>query len=233
MTTKDYDVLWKENWGEMQELGPVHRHTIRTIAKAVCELDVTSVIDVGCGNGAVLEALQAIQQIEEVYGVDLSSAAIEVAQSRVKGTFHVMDFLTEGIDRKFDLVISSQVIEHIEDDNAFIERLRAITSKYCFVGTMQGRMRDSEQTIGHVRNYTREELEDKLARAGFSIERVIEWGFPFYSPLYRTVSEYLPGNHQKADFSRLDRVVASLLFQLYRLNSASHGDVIMILAKAT
>jgi hypothetical protein len=143
-----------------------------------------------------------------------------------------MDFLTESLDRSFDLVICSQVIEHIADDDLFIQKLREISSKYCLVGTVQGRMRQSEASIGHLRNYSREGLESKLVRAGFSIKTVIEWGFPFYSPIYRTASEFLPGNHNKASFSAIERLVAAILYNLYKLNSSRHGDVIMILAEA-
>ena len=36
-----------------------------------------------------------------------------------------------------------------------------------------------------MRNYARGELVRKLEETGFVVVSVIEWGFPFYSPLYR------------------------------------------------
>ena len=44
--------------------------------------------------------------------------------------------------------------------------------------------------MGHVRNYRRGELEEKLRSTGFVVERAIYWGFPFYSPLARTVQNH-------------------------------------------
>jgi hypothetical protein len=97
---------------------------------------------------------------------------------------------------------------------------------------MQGRMRKSELRIGHLRNYTRRGLEAKMQAAGFSIERVIEWGFPFYSPLYRTLIEYIGGQTADISYDRKDRIIAALLYHLYRLNMSTRGDVLMILARA-
>ena len=137
---------------------------------------------------------------------------------------------SDKLDRVFDLVLTSQVIEHVVDDDGFLSKLRAMSGRYVIVATMQGRMRKSEAQIGHVRNYTRRGLEEKMSRAGFKIDKVIEWGFPFYSPVYRTLSEYAGGAEVKGiKYSRLDRLVAGALFQLYRLNSSHHGDVLTIL----
>ena len=229
----DYDELWRETWGGMQDIGPVHRHVARILVETVRPLGVRSVIDVGCGNGANLAALQGALRIDDVTGIDISPEALAVAQKRVRGTFRVVDLANPAaIDRAYDLVLSSQVIEHLEDDDAFLARLRAICGGYCFVGTMQGRMRKSEVHIGHLRNYTRRGLEEKMRQAGFGIERVIAWGFPFYSPIYRSLIEYIGGQTAQLGYGRKERVIASALYQLYRLNRSTHGDVLMILGKA-
>ncbi len=230
----DYDELWRQTWGGMQDIGPVHRHVARIIVETVRPLDVRSVVDVGCGNGANLAALQTALKIDDVTGIDISPEAIAVAQKRVRGSFHVMDLSASpaSLDRTFDLVLSSQVIEHLEDDDAFLTRLRAMCAGYCFVGTMQGRMRKSEVHIGHLRNYTRAGLEEQMRHAGFRIERVIAWGFPFYSPLYRSLIEYIGGQTAQLGSGRKERAVAGALYQLYRLNRSTRGDVLMILGKA-
>ena len=228
----DYDVLWRDTWGTMQDVGPVHRHVARIIVDTARDLSVRSVVDVGCGNGANLEALQSSLGLTELCGIDVSAEAVQVAQSRVRGEFLVMDIARESLDRRFDLVLSSQVIEHIEDDGRFLEQLRAMCGRYCFVGTMQGRMRRSEVHIGHLRNYTRAGLEEKMRRAGFDIVRVIEWGFPFYSPVYRTLIEFAGGQTASVARGRIATLAARALYQLYRLNSRRHGDVLMIVGAA-
>jgi hypothetical protein len=92
-------------------------------------------------------------------------------------------------------------------------------------------MRPTEVHIGHLRNYTKANLVQMMETAGFKIEKVIEWGFPFYSPLYRSAIELIGGNTRTAGGSRFDQLAGALLYQLYRFNASTHGDVIMVLAK--
>ncbi len=226
----DYDALWGDCWGPMQDIGPVHRHQRRLIVEMVRPLSVRSVLDVGCGNGTNLEALVRSLGPLEVWGVDVSPQALAMAGERVEGTFQVLDAERDCLERRFDLVLSSQVIEHVKDDDAFLQNLRRMTDGYCLVTTVQGRMRPSERFIGHLRNYSRAGLEEKMRSAGFLPQQVMEWGFPFYSPLYRTVIEWV-GGKVTADFSWRDRLFARLLYQLYRLNSARRGDVLLVLAR--
>jgi SAM-dependent methyltransferase len=231
--TVDYDELWSETWGEMQDIGPVHRHTARIIVDTMRPLGIRSIVDVGCGNGANLTAIQHSLKIEDVVGLDISPGALVVAARRVRGQFHAADLeQAPALPRTFDMVLTSQVIEHLHDDDAFLRKLRAMCGQYVFVGTMQGRMRKSEVHIGHLRNYSRRGLEEKMRAAGFSIEKVIEWGFPFYSPIYRTLIEFIGGQTADISYSKRDRMVANFLYQLYRLNMSRKGDVLMILGKA-
>jgi SAM-dependent methyltransferase len=230
----DYEALWSSpTWGEMQDFGPVHRHSARLIVQTVRPLRVSSVVDVGCGTGLNLREVQRQLAIKDVVGVDVSATALEIARRQVQGELILRDMIAEPpLERVFDLVLSSQVIEHIEDDDAFLGKLHAMCGRYCLVATVQGRMRPSEAKIGHLRNYTRRGLEAKLRRAGFEIEKVIEWGFPFYSPLYRTAIELVGGQDVKVGGRRrLDRVIGEVLYQLYRLNSSRRGDVLMVLAR--
>jgi len=225
----DYDTLWDSCWGEMQTIGPVHRHVSRIIVEMVRPLGIRSVLDAGCGNGVNLRALQKHLGIADVVGIDISPNALELARRHVQGEFKVMNVEREALARRFDLVLSSQVIEHLKDDDAFLRNLRAMCDGYCLIGTMQGRMRPSEVRVGHLRNYTRPGLEEKMRHAGFAIERVVEWGFPFYSPLYRSAIERIGGQTAKIGHGKKERFIAWVLYQVYRLNSSRHGDVLMIL----
>ncbi len=227
--TADYEALWGETWGGMQDVGPVHRHNRQIIVDLIRPLGVKSILDAGCGNGANLEAIQRQLEITDVTGIDLSENALSIARRRVRGEFKAVNLETEKLDRTFDLVLTSQVIEHVIDDDGFLMKLRDMAGRYVIVATLQGRMRKSEAHIGHVRNYTRRGLEEQMQRAGFKIERVIEWGFPFYSPIYRTLIEYVGGNAKEIEYNRKDKFIADALFQLYRLNSSRCGDVLTIL----
>ncbi len=83
-----------------------------------------SVVDVGCGTGAILEALKPARGL----GLDLSPRMVELARSKHPG----LEFRAEDIakpagvaDPPYDYVLLSDVVEHLPDVDAALEGLKA------------------------------------------------------------------------------------------------------------
>jgi SAM-dependent methyltransferase len=226
-----YNELWTTAWGDMQHSGPVHRHTMRFVARTVRELGVRTVLDVGCGGGDNLAVLARTGDYE-LAGVDISSQALEYARRRVPtAQLSELDVQRETLEQRFDLVMSIQVIEHLHDDVGALRHMAEMTSRYLLVSTMCGRMRPSEREIGHLRNYTRDELRRKIESAGLAVVWIRGWGFPFFSPLVRSTVEYLPGGPPTGAIGRKERLASAVLFNLYRCNVPTRGDVVSVLAR--
>ena len=88
-----------------------------------------TVLDLGCGNGAVAGML--LKEGYNVYGVDASVTGISIAKAVYPDRFFVHDvsdeFLPAEIEIKpFDLVISTEVIEHLYAPRAYLRLVRAI-----------------------------------------------------------------------------------------------------------
>lgn len=231
MQTPSYDKLWRETWGDMQRFGPVHRHTLENLVRTVSSLGVKSVLDVGCGSGENLAAL-AVSGEYDLAGVDVSQGALKLASNRVPSArLMQLDIQRSALPERFDLVMSIQVVEHLPDDVAALKQIASMANKYVFISTMQGRMRRSEIAIGHVRNYSAAELRSKLESAGLEVLKISGWGFPFYSPIYRSLTEWLPGGPPSGALSPLGKIAARALYYLYRLNWSGKGDVLSVLAK--
>lgn len=83
-------------------------------------------LDVGCNLGFAVEA--ARQCGFEATGIELSKQAVEKAQEQFPGcrffATSSMEFAKRG--ETFDLIYSSEVIEHVPDPVAFVESLRAL-----------------------------------------------------------------------------------------------------------
>jgi trans-aconitate methyltransferase len=231
----DYDEVWTNVYGDIQEHGPVHRHMNRIVRRILGSLDYSSVIDIGCGPGHNFELLTDGRSLTRFDGYDISPLAVkkaaEVVGGRVPGDFQVGDIQTGHPVGAWDLAYCSLIFEHLPDDRAAIRNLRAITSRYLLITTIAGnfeRYRAWDEYMGHVRNYRRGELEEKLSDNGFTVLRSIYWGFPFYSPLARRVqnlSKVGTGN-----FGKGTELMASVLYGLYFLNSSRRGDLLVVLA---
>jgi SAM-dependent methyltransferase len=228
-----YDELWDTAWGDLQRFGPVHRHMQDDLVRVVSALDVESILDVGCGGGDNLARLARLGRYE-LHGTDISEQALALARKRAPDArLTPLDIERETLPERFDLVLSVQVVEHLQDDVAALRNMAAMCGKYVFTSTMAGRMRPSERAIGHVRNYSADELRRKLEAAGLEVVWIRGWGFPFFSPLYRTVSEWLPGGPPTGSIGPVARLVARALYHLYRLNVPGRGDVISALARVS
>ncbi|MHB8520059.1 MAG: class I SAM-dependent methyltransferase [Limisphaerales bacterium] len=79
----------------------------------------SSVLDLGCGNGFLLARLYALGK--EVRGVDGSRAALAAAPEAVKRFLSIHDLRKPLPKARFDLVICTEVAEHL--DAAFADTL--------------------------------------------------------------------------------------------------------------
>jgi SAM-dependent methyltransferase len=227
----DYDVAWGQ-WDDMKRYGPSSRHTRRLIMNMVSSLEFRSVLDVGCGQGSPLEEIEERRPGVELAGVDLSEQAVTLARRRLpRASFSVLD-LTEGpLDRTFDLIVCSDVLEHIPDDRAALRHIRKMANRWCLVTTLQGRMRRFEREVGHVRNYRRGELRERMEEAGFVVRQQLDWGFPFFSPLYRNVLDVAPSTATTGSYGPGRRVLAEMLYWLFYANLSRLGDYVICLAE--
>lgn len=231
--TFDYNQVWANKWEDMKKYGPASRHTRRILREIILTLEFDSVLDVGCGQGSFLQELLSEFPTATPYGIDVSLEAVELASARVpQGKFWVLDIEKERLEETFDLVVCSDVLEHIPEDLSALKNLAHMTEKYIVISTIQGRMRNFEAyQAGHVRNYAPGELVTKIQKSGFKVLRVVEWGFPFFSPFYRDFLELTGARGTTGEFGVVRRMASLLLYNLFRLNSSKRGDGIFVLAE--
>jgi SAM-dependent methyltransferase len=227
----DYDRLWDEVYGDLQSCGPTHRHMHRLMRGLLRSVEYRSVLDVGVGFGHNLPLLTAGRRIEHLAGIDVSARAIEHVRSRFHGDFQQLDIATDRLAQSYDLVCCALILEHIAEDEAALRNMRELTSRCLLVVTIGGdykRYEPWERQMGHIRNYARGELEHKLETAGFDVLRTVYWGFPFYSPLARTLQNRMTAT---SEMPLGARAIARILYAVYFLNSSRRGDLVLALAR--
>jgi SAM-dependent methyltransferase len=130
-------------------------------------------LDVGCGTGALLERLGAAV---EPWGLDPSPES--VARSRARGLRHVhegsVDVIRELPQSYFAGVGFFDVLEHLDEDRAALRLAHAALRPggvvVATVPAFQWLWSRHDETHQHRRRYRREELGERLAEAGFSLE---------------------------------------------------------------
>lgn len=229
-----YNTKWVD-WEDMKKYGPSSRWIRKLIKKIIDGLDYYSVLDVGCGEGYELVELFKNRAAIEITGIDFSSKAIELARKKNSNcTFYTLDITKEHLPTSYDLVLCSEVLEHVEQVDATLAHIGAMTKKYLVITTPQGRMRKHEAYVGHLRNFKLQELRELLGRNHFQIKEKYEWGFPFYSPLYRDAMELFTHAHHRISEGRyglLQKIIAGIAYYIFFLNRYYKGDQLVILAE--
>ncbi|MBL4889013.1 MAG: class I SAM-dependent methyltransferase [Candidatus Lindowbacteria bacterium] len=139
--------------------------------KKVKGLDVKSVLDIGCGGGQWAMHLKN-EFGKHVYGADLSFTSVEAAmRNGIKCAVSDADS-SPFQDKSFDLVTALDVIEHLEDDIAFLRDahrlLRPGGIALIHVPANPNMYSYWDRIHGHYRRYSKRGLEAAINRAGFS-----------------------------------------------------------------
>jgi SAM-dependent methyltransferase len=134
-------------------------------------------VDVGCGSGGNTGVLRDLGW--DVTGLEWHPAAARLAAGRglpiVRGDARRLPFRDECMD----LVMSTDMWEHIDDDRAVAEETvrvlrpggRALVAVPCSMKLWSGH----DVALGHVRRYEREELVGLMESAGLSVQTVRSW----------------------------------------------------------
>jgi len=133
------------------------------------------ILDIGCGTGLMLNALETIG---ETSGMDVSDDAIVFSREIFNGVVR-KGMLPNDIpyeDQYFSLVTALDVIEHVDDDCAALQAIRskiapggqAIITVPAFMFLWS----EHDVLNEHKRRYTLPELRTKLLEAGFTIEKI-------------------------------------------------------------
>lgn len=220
-----YNEAW-DKWDDMKIYGPTARHTRRFIFSLLRGLSFDSVLDAGCGTGVLLQKIFEKYPHVTLTGSEYSSQGIDIAKKRLPNAeFFSIDLATDVLGQ-YDLVTCIDVLEHIEDDNAALRKLLAMTKKYMILSVPLGplhKFKVEEERMGHVHGYSRLELEEKIRDAGFEIIRTIQWGFPFYN-LHRRIVNSMPESSTMGRYSGRKKLISNLLYALFYLNIAPGGE---------
>ncbi len=136
------------------------------------------VLEIGSGTGGISRHMLASRRLVVT---DTRTDYLNVLRRTFRNYEHVaVHPMTLGepaplVERElFDTVVSANVLEHVEDDDAALRQIFALLEPggrvVLVVPMLRALYGSIDQAIHHFRRYERAELEEKLAKAGFEVE---------------------------------------------------------------
>ena len=132
-----------------------------------------SILELGCGSGAVIGELQKRNLAKTYFGIDYSKDAIQLMANHypeIKGMVGDVTQLEKPFDvNHFDILVCSHTIEHLEDPLTFLRGISKLSFDYLiievpledlFLGRFKSLFRNRKNnSAGHVQFYNRKSLQ--------------------------------------------------------------------------
>jgi len=162
-TLKEIDAL-EEGWF-------FYDHAWSLLFEIIKKIEGQSVLDVGCGTGIAAAIIKACHPKLKVVGVEPNDNAAEIWKSRdltVKiGSATNLPFE----DDEFDTVISSHVVEHIDDDSKAIKEMLRVSNRKAIIIVPEGDVDAKNFGSPHLHIYNRKNFSKLVNEAMFDLNR--------------------------------------------------------------
>jgi SAM-dependent methyltransferase len=188
---------------------PVHQRLLFPYLEAARRVS-GNVLEIGCGTGRGVGVLAPV--VTHYTGVDKNEPLLRQLRAAYP-QFRFIDMVLPPLrglaDASFDYVVTFQVIEHIDDDDAFVrEAYRVLKPGGQLLLTTVNRTFSLTRNPWHVREYLAEELKARLARFFPAVETLGVHG-------NRKVMDYYEQNKRSVErITRFD--VLNLQYRLPR-----------------
>jgi 2-polyprenyl-3-methyl-5-hydroxy-6-metoxy-1,4-benzoquinol methylase len=168
---------------------PAMRAATREDLLPFIDPDAKSILEIGCGEGS-LGALVKQRQKCRYVGVEIDRDAAAVAGPRLDDVYcGDVNEIMEILEEHFDVIVCSEIVEHIEDPWSLLMGLRRVcrpggrivmsvpnvANATVVADLLQGRFDYTYIGLvcaGHMRFFTRRSIEEMMAIAGWKIERI-------------------------------------------------------------
>lgn len=160
-----------DNFRKHTSKNPLQRFLIGRFSSALLEelqdLHPDSILDVGCGEGFMLEKVRVAGIARALEGVDVRSDAVEIGRALHpeltlrQGSIYALPYP----DASFDVVVCSEVLEHLERPEEALTELIRVAKRYCVISV-------PNEPFFQTANFLRGK---NLSRWGNDIEHIQHW----------------------------------------------------------
>ena len=160
------------------------REIVTDIIKNINDHNNLSLLDIGCGNGHLLK--DSCQYVNKAVGIE----KFDYSKPKFDNIINIDIFDNTFEDNSFDIITFLDVMEHIEDENKFLQEVKRLI-KYngtiiITVPAYQWLFSNSDIFYGHYRRYNSKTLRKVLEDNGLEIQKLSYMNF-FLFPLFALV----------------------------------------------
>lgn len=103
------------------------------------EKKLSSVLEIGCSTGLLPKFMNNRFNNVKYTGLDFSEKSLQLAEKNyTSGNFLKGDFLQLSLEQDYDLILCLDVIDHVNDPDAFLKKIIQKTKKFGFIRAYRG-----------------------------------------------------------------------------------------------
>jgi ubiquinone/menaquinone biosynthesis C-methylase UbiE len=153
--------------------------TYKHILKCCKDIQVEKILDVGAGEGSLLEQMSIHNFAQDLYGVEISESGCQtIREKNIPNLIDILKFDGYKIpypDKYFDLAISIHVLEHVEHERQFLYELKRVAKNVLIEIPLEhtfwvDKAINVSGKYGHINFYTTDIFTNLLKTCGYHIE---------------------------------------------------------------
>ena len=197
-----YNEKWYKSQDYVREVGSPTVSLIKDLILKLIPRSGTGLnaLDAGCGTGFF--TLEFLKRGFFVDSFDITEYAVEKTKSIIpwelksRLDIQVLDINSFKTNKKYDIILLSEVLEHINDDAAIVKKFgRMLKENGLILITVpfdQSLWSPSDEYSGHIRRYSSERMTKLINNSGLKIEKMWCYGFPILR-IYWTLNRFFIG----------------------------------------
>lgn len=186
----------------------------------------TKILEIGCSSGQLMYALKKAK-FNEVIGIDVSPEAIHFCRKNNIKNIVQMDGSKLGFKaKKFDLIIASDILEHILDDHQAVGEWKRVLKEegtiLAFVPALNILWSDHDAINRHFRRYSKQEVKALFEKNGLKIVRISYWNVSLFFPIFikrAIIGKIIKPSKPKDDLFQMNKAINSFLCLLLALEN--------------
>lgn len=202
------------------------------VEKYLPKAEKVKFLEVGCGTGDFLRQLVGNSRLE-ITGSEIYLKGLQYAQKNLPQVSFVQFDVTQGpIDDQFDMVVSFDVLEHVEEDVQALANIHNMlnTNGVVIISVPQHMFMWSELDVlvKHKRRYSRRELCEKLTSTGYEVTYATSFVFTLFPIMCLSRLLERKRSTTTSDEAELEKRVHFSGFSNFVLNAFMRLDELMI-----